>query len=330
MRISSALAFLVLAAGLFVPAPLAGQEPEIREWDVPWEQTRPRDPFVAPGGEVFFVGQRDDYVAVLDPATGEFRRWDLPEGAGPHNLIVGADGTVWYAGNRDAHIGRLDPASGEIETFPLTDPAVRDPHTMVFGSAGEIWFTGQGANVVGRFDPETGEAEVVEAPTERARPYGIVVDSRSRPWIAMVGTHKLSTVDPETMELREIELPRTDARPRRIGVTSDDRVWYVDYAGGRLGVYDPGTGSFEEWMTPGGEGSRPYGMSVDDRDRIWVAETGSDPNVLVSFDPATEEFVTSTAVPSGGGTVRHMYFDPDTRSVWFGADTNTIGRIRVP
>ena len=78
---------------------------------------------VGPDGKVWFVGQRSDYVAYLEPASGEFVKFDLEEGAGPHNQIVDPDGTVWYAGNRAAHIGRLDPETGEIEKFMMPELA---------------------------------------------------------------------------------------------------------------------------------------------------------------------------------------------------------------
>ncbi|MEJ2502180.1 MAG: lyase, partial [Gemmatimonadota bacterium] len=107
---------------LATPGPARAQTTlDIQEWDVPWPDTRPRDPYVGPDGHVWFVGQRADYAAVLDPETGEFERFDLPEGAGPHNLIVDDDGTVWYAGNRAVHIGKLDPATGEIERIVMPD-----------------------------------------------------------------------------------------------------------------------------------------------------------------------------------------------------------------
>ncbi len=35
-------------------------------------------------------------------------------------------------------------------------------------------------------------------------------------------------------------------------------------------------------------------------------------------------------VPSGGGTVRHMYYHEPTHTVWFGTDTNYVGRARLP
>lgn len=320
----------LLPAPSHAPTPPLTDEVEITEWTVPWDNTRPRDPYVAPDGRVWFCGQRGDYLAVLDPETGNFRRYDLAPGAGPHNLIVDADGMVWYAGNRAAHIGRLDPADGSIVTFPMPDPAARDPHTLLFGAAGEIWFTVQGGNFVGRLVPATGTVHLIPVPTERARPYGIVLAPDGTPWVALFGTNKLAHVDPATRALTEVPLPRAEARPRRLEPTSDGRLWYVDYAGGMLGRYDPADGSFREWPLPGGPGSRPYGMAVDDRDRLWMVETGSDPNRFVGFDPATETFFSRTDIPSGGGTVRHMVYHAPTREVWFGTDANTVGRARLP
>ena len=50
------------------PAVAATQSPaQITEWTVPWERTRPRDPYVDGQGRVWFVGQEGNYVATLDP-----------------------------------------------------------------------------------------------------------------------------------------------------------------------------------------------------------------------------------------------------------------------
>ena len=316
------------------PAPqpdLTQNDPiEITEWQVPWEESRPRDPYVDGQGRVWFVGQRTHYAAYLDPETGDFQRFDLDDGVGPHNLIVDEDGTVWYAGNRAAHIGKLNPVTGAIEKIAMPDPGARDPHTLVFDSQGDIWFTVQGGNYIGRLTKATEEVDLVKVPTEGARPYGIVIDSNDRPWIALFGTNKLATVDPATMELQEIELPSTSTRPRRLEVTSDDLVWYVDYTDGKLGRYDPAGGDVQEWEMPGGEGARPYGMAVDAEDRLWFVESGLDPNRFVGFDPATEAFFSVTEIESGGGTVRHMMYHEPTNTVWFGTDTNTIGRAALP
>jgi virginiamycin B lyase len=342
-----ALLALLLSVAL-VPDPVLAPV-DVTEWRVPYrmdadgvlhdhypatarEATRPRDPYVHPDGRVFFCGQAGNYLASFDPATETFRRYELPAGTHPHNLIIDDAGMVWYAGNRASHIGRLDPATGTIEQFPMPDPDVRDPHTLMWDRNGDIWFTAQMGNRVGKLTVATGAVQLIPVPTERARPYGIVMDpSGMRPWIALFGTNKLATVDPATMALSEIPLPREGARPRRLQVTSDGHVWYVDYAEGYLGRYDSADGSFEEWPMPAGEGSRPYALVVDDRDRLWAFQGPREaPVTLVGFEPDDEEFFSDTPLESGPGTVRHAYFDPSTRTIWFGTDANTLGRAEVP
>ncbi|MDQ3699048.1 MAG: lyase [Gemmatimonadota bacterium] len=333
------LAALLLLPGLWradAGAIAAGSEAapdtvSISEWTVPWEKSRPRDPYVDGQGRVWFVGQAGNYIAYLDPKSGEFKRYEIEAGTHPHNLIIDAQGAVWYAGNRNAHIGKLDPATGKITKFAMPDTAARDPHTLVFDRAGDIWFTVQGGNFVGKLATKSGQVQLVKVPTARARPYGIVVDSKNRPWFNEFGTNKIATIDPATMALKEYPLPHEATRGRRIGITSDDKVWYVDYSRGYLARLDPATGKVDEWPTPSGARSLPYAMTVDDRDRIWYVETGIQPNRLVGFDPKTQQVFSTTEIKqSGAGTVRHMVFHTPTREIWFGTDANTIGRAAVP
>jgi virginiamycin B lyase len=236
---------------------------------------------------------------------------------------------VWYAGNRNGSIGRLNPADGAVKTFLMPDAAARDPHTLVMAGNGAIWFTVQGGNFIGRLTPSTGKIDLVKVPTASARPYGIAVDSKGTPWVVLFGTNKLAQVDPQTLALKEFVLPREDARPRRIAITSDDRIWYADYMGGVLGVFDPRDGKFAERRMPSGANSRPYAMAVDERDRIWLVETGVQPNVIVGYDMRSEGFTAPTPIPSGGGVVRHMVFHAPSRALWFGTDAGTIGRATL-
>jgi len=327
MNLRLALLWAALAAVL--PAGVRAETVDIREWPVPWEDSRPRDPFVAADGRVWFVGQRGDYVANLDPESGEFNRYDLDPGTGPHNLIVDDDNRIWYAGNRAAHIGLLDPATARTTRIAMPDDDARDPHTLTFDGRGNIWFTVQGGNFVGRLSMADQAVQLIQVPTPRARPYGIVTNANGIPWAVEFGSHKLIRIDPETMQLEEIALPDEDARPRRLVVTSDGKVYWADYARGHLGRYDPDAGTFEEWPLPGGADSRPYGMAVDRHDRVWVVETGVSPNRFVGFDTGEARFFSITEIPSGAGAVRHMdYYEP-AGEVWFGTDANTIGRARV-
>ena len=86
---------LMLAGVVLAAAPDSVSAPvQIDEWTVPWEKTRPRDPFADAQQRVWFVGQTGNYVAYLDPATGKFKRYEIEEGTHPHNLIVDKAGAV--------------------------------------------------------------------------------------------------------------------------------------------------------------------------------------------------------------------------------------------
>jgi virginiamycin B lyase len=343
MRASASTVALVLT--MFAPAEVAEaqavqgaparrdtiQPVQISEWTVPWEKSRPRDPYVAPDGRVWFVGQAGNYVAVLEPHSGEFKRFEIDPGTHPHNLIVDRKGVVWYSGNRNGMIGKLDPATGSITRYPMPAPDLRDPHTMVFDRTEEnIWFTAQQSNYVGRLNTRTGKIDVVKLATPNARPYGIAVDTKGRVWFNQFGVPKIATIDPKTLLVKEYALPNNRTRDRRIGLTSDGRVWYVDYTRGYLGRLDPATSKVDEWANPSGAQSMPYAMTVDDRDRIWYVETGVQPNRLVGFDPKLGKVFSITPIAQSGGlTVRHMIYHAPTKSIWFGTDANTIGQARV-
>lgn len=318
--------FVALAFG----SPALAEGMDVREWKVPYEQSRPRDAYAESESSVWFVGQRTGYLAHLDVETGAFTQVELRDGSGPHNLIVGSDGIVWYAGNLNRLIGRYDPKTGEIEEIMMPDPAARDPHTLVFDEGEEnIWFTVQGGNMMGRLNIESRKVDLIKSRTRGSRPYGIKMAPDGSVWVVLFGTNKLAHINPDTLEHEEIDLPRPEARPRRLEVLADGRIWYSDYAKGILGVYDPASETFKEWQMPQGAGSRPYGMASDSSGNLWLAASGVQPNVLVGFNTTTNSFFAETEIESGGGTIRHMHYHEPSGAIWFGTDTNYVGRAIV-
>ena len=326
--------FLAALFALFATAgTLAAQRADLdaHEWKVPWPNTRPRDPSVDARGRVWFVGQVGNYIANLDPATGKFSRFEIDSGTLPHSQIIDKQGMVWYSGNAAGMIGKLDPATGKITRYPMPDPAVRDPHTMVFDRAGNIWFTAQQAGYVGHLNTRTGKIDLIKVATPRALPYGIWMDPKDRPWFAEFGSNRIAMIDPATMKIEEHVLPNPRSRPRRLAITSDGDVWFTDYPLGSLGHFDPASGRVEEWPTPSGGVTLPYGMTVDDHDRIWLAETGKQPNRLVAFDAKTKKFVANQPVgDAAANTIRYIFYQASSRDLWYGSDLNMIGRVRVP
>ncbi len=330
------LTTIALASSIsFLGAPtshLAAQATPSQEWEVPYggAQGRPRDPYVAPDGRVFFVGQSGNYIARLDPRSGQFTKFEIDPGTNPHNLIVDQTGMVWYAGNRNGMIGKLNPATGEITRYPMPDEKVKDPHTLIFDARGDIWFTAQNSGAVGHLETKTGKIRLAYT-GERTRPYGIVINSKGTPWFNLFGVDQIASIDPATMKVTTYKLPNERARGRRIAVTSDDIIWYGDYTRGILGRLDPKTGAIDEIPVPAGAGSLPYGLASDDKDRIWVTQNIPNQGTsLVGYDPKAKKFFGQTAIGKPtNNTIRHMYFDKKTGLLWFGTDQGTIGRAEV-
>ncbi|MBY5920738.1 lyase [Ferrimonas balearica] len=295
----------------------------ITEWPVEWGG-RPRDPYVAPDGEVWFCGQSGNYLARFDPQAETFTKVSIDEGTHPHNLIVAGDGTVWYAGNKNALIGALNPKTGKVTRHPMPK-GVTDPHTLVFHPDGHIWFTAQRSNAIGRLNPETGEIKLARIAGADTRPYGIKVAPDGVVVAVLFGTNKLALVQPDTLAIMEITLPSPHSRPRRLEITPDGDIWYADYSGGTLGHYNRESGKFTDYPLPAGPQSQPYGTALDGEGVVWVAQTGVQPNRIVGFDTQSRRFVSESVVPSGG-TVRHMMYDEKTGAFWFGVDSGFLAR----
>jgi virginiamycin B lyase len=328
--IVTALAAASLASVASAQARQQSSEPQLKDHSADWMNgTRPRDPFADQKGRVWFVGQAGNYIGRIN-ADGSIQKFEIDAGTNPHNIVIDPKGNPWYTGNRNGRLVKMDPETGKLTTYLIPDSTVRDPHTMIFDQKGNAWFTAQRSVAVGHFNTATGKFTVWKM-EPRSNPYGIVVDKNGRPWFDLFGTNKIGTVDPATMEFKAYVLPNERSRPRRIEVTSDGSVWYGDYSRGFVGRLDPRTGQTEEWQLPGGAASLPYGMAVDDQDRIWLAETGSMPVKLVAFN--TKKKIFEHTIPLGDATpnnVRHMQFDAATKTIWFGQDKGFISSLKLP
>lgn len=320
---------LIAVLGHAAPVESAENRVNIEEWKVEAEG-RPRDPYASGPDTVWFVGQVGDYIGRLTPSTGQIEIRPLEDEPGPHNLIVGSDGVVWYAGNLSGYIGRYDPKTDEIRRIEMPDSAADDPHTLVFDADEQhIWFTVQHGNFIGRLSLDDQKVDLIQAPTDGARPYGIKTGPDGTVWVALVGTNKLASVDPRTLAITEHEIPAKDARPRRLEVTEAGEVWYADYRRGVAGRFSPSSGAFAELALPSGAGSRPYGTALDPAGLLWIVETGVEPNRLIGIDTGAAKILSVTPIPSGAGTIRHMHYYPAEGEVWFATDAATVGRAHV-
>lgn len=310
MTFPKPLAFLLLCLVLLLSLGAGKSGVPIKEWDVPTANSRPHDPAVAPDGSLWYTGQRANKLGRLDPRTGQFKEYPLrtPD-SGPHGLVADREGNIWFTAISKGYVGKLDPDTGDIREYRAPSGREIDPHTPVFDQQGILWFTNEESNVIGRLDPKSGAMKLIAVPTPHAVPYGIVVNSKGVPFFCEFGINNLASIDPKTMAVTEYQLPQ-GARPRRLALAADDSIYYSDYARGYLGHFTPATRKVEEWRSPHGSGSEPYGIAISAEGTVWYSETGINPNTLVRFNPKTKAF-SSTAIPSGGGVIRNMVATKD-------------------
>jgi virginiamycin B lyase len=321
-----------VVALVWVMAPqLSGQGARVDVEFTDWNTTpdaHPHDPaFGIDGRTLWYTGQRAQTLGRVDMTTGEVREFPLPGRHGPHGLVSDRDGNIWYTGNAAALIGKLDPKTGTVTEYKMPDPAARDPHTPIFDQSGVLWFTVQGGNFVGRLDPKTGVVTLKQPSTPRSAPYGIVVLANGTPVFDLFGRNAIGTIDPRTLAITEYALPE-GARPRRIAVDRNDIVWYTDYPRGMLGRLDLKTRQVQEFPSPSGRASLPYGISITADGAVWYSESGVAPNTLVRFDPATRTFQ-KWDIPNGGGVVRHMVTAPNGDLLLAYSGINKVGRVRI-
>jgi virginiamycin B lyase len=300
----------------------------IRLWDVPTQGSRPHDPLAAKDGSIWWSGQLANKLGRIDPKTGAIREYTLKSPhTGPHGFAEDRDGNIWFTGNNAGLIGKLDPKTGVTTEYPLPDPKAKDPHTINIAPDGTIWFTVQGANMLGRLDPKEGAVKLVTSPTEKSRPYGLMINAKGVPFFVEFGANKIASIDPASMAIKEYALPNEAARPRRLALQGDDVIWYTDFPRGMLGRLDVKTGAVKEWPSPSGPKSEPYGI-VFTKGALWYNESGAKPNTVVRFDPQTEKFQ-SWAIPGGGDIVRNMDVTPDGNPVMAHSLANQVGLVEI-
>jgi len=165
-------------------------------------------------------------------------------------------------------------------------------------------------------------------PTPRAIPYGIINGPDGDAYFCEFGSNKIGKLNPTTLEITEISLPNKDARPRRIANAPDHMIYYTDFVRGYLGRLDPKSGKVEEWASPGGAGSNPYGITSTSDGTVWYSESGVKPNTLVAFNPETNSF-RAWPIPSGGGVVRNMVATPEGNLYLACSGVNKVAIVQV-
>jgi virginiamycin B lyase len=274
----------------------------------------PHDVAAAADGKVYYSGQRNGTLGVLDPKTGKDEGIPIGSGSSPHGVVIGPDGSPWLTDSGLNANVRYDLKTKKFDHYPLPPEPYANLNTGVFDKDGVYWFTGQ-SGVHGYVNPKTGKHESWKSP--RRGPYGIAVTPGNEVWyVALAGDH-LGRIDKATGNVDIVEPHKKGAGPRRVWSDSKGLLWVSFWHSGEVGRYDPAAKIWKTWPLPGNPGSGCYSVYVDEQDKVWLTDFMT--NSIVRFDPATEKF---ESFPSNkrGAQVRQMLGRPG--EAW-GAESGT-------
>ncbi|MFB4277577.1 hypothetical protein ACBJ59_19965 [Nonomuraea sp. MTCD27] len=283
------------------------------------------------------------------PAGPAVERFDVPQGAGPHDVAPAQDGGVWFTAQNAGYLGLLDPGTREVTKVPLGDGS--RPHGVITGPGGHAWVTDSGLNAIVRVDAATLRPRTYPLPGDRAGAdlNTAAFDRAGVLWFTgQSGVY--GRLAPDSGRMDVYDAPGGPG-PYGITVTPDGDVYYASLAGGHIARIDRDTGratvlepptsgqgarrvwSDEEgrvWVsewTGGrlarydpatdrwkewplpGDAPQPYAVYVDTGGTVWVSDFGSDR--LLGFDPATERFTPASGEAAG---VRQIHGRPG--EVW--------------
>jgi sugar lactone lactonase YvrE len=85
-------------------------EPQIVEFEIPTEDSRPAGITFADDGSLWFTEQNSDNIGRYDPASGLFTEYPLAtQGSMPFDIVEGPDGKIYFTATGTGMIGQLDP-----------------------------------------------------------------------------------------------------------------------------------------------------------------------------------------------------------------------------
>jgi streptogramin lyase len=251
---------------------------------------------------------------------------------GPHAVAPSSDGSSVFVGARDCgYVGRFDTAANGFSVF-LSNPPLpctadlsgsgRGPFSAVQGPDGKLYFT------IYDPDPIDGFGAIARVNTNGTNletkavgihPLDLTVGPDGNVWFAINGPPgRVGRIVPATFALTEFAIPGNPQGPRGI-VSGGDGNLYV--LGGEAGMI---------WRVTTAGAITPVASSLEGPSfgelgpdgKIWF--TLFEGNGVTTFDPATSNVGTTTAVPGGPWDVA---FGADGKAYATRFNENSIAQI---
>jgi virginiamycin B lyase len=295
------------------------------------------------------AGTPPGQLVKLDPSTGAFSYYTLPNIPGNQPIFVAFDGVghLWFTTPNNSMIGEFSPSTGTfVGQWPVT--AGSGPWDLTFAN-GQIWYTEHLGSAVGRFNPTDKTHQDFPTPTANSNPYGIAA-SGAHVWFTENNSSvdKVAVLDTgQSNAITEYPIVKPlSGTPHLIVIAADGHPWWTEGWSNTIATLNPaaatpgncGTGSgtctgIRRFPVPAfttcGASTHTSGIAYEAAtDQLWLdnsltAQVGS-------FSPSTGTFAMTTldrcsAHPHDGVSVDLA------GNVWFDEEfANAIGELVVP
>jgi len=203
---------------------------------------------------------------------------------------------------------------GKYDVYPW-------PHQVDFDRDGNVWLAYTSCCIV-RFDPRTGASKAFEG---HGGGHGIAVDQTDGTvWYSGDTVRRL---DPKTGKVDHWKLGDDRALASNTQIfDSKGNLWMSLLGAGGLAKWDRKTDTIVWWEVPVVR-SRPYGIIVDNFDKVWFADYHN--GGVTRFDPETEQFRHYPMVrEAAASSIRRLGVDRQNR-IWAGtwASVNYLAKL---
>lgn len=239
------------------------------EWEMP-AGTNPYGVMPDREGRVWFTGNGNGSLGLLDPASGKVSLFKTPSGGGsPNTLVLGDNGDIWFTGQSGNYVARFertaDGRTGKITEYKMPG----GPYGLAIDKQGNVWVCRYSADKLGKLDPKTGK--ITELSTGAgSRPRNIATAPDGSLWVTLYGKGKLVRVDPLASKITgEFALPSgPNAGPYSVNVDAAGKVWANEIESDSVVRYDPENGTMRVFNLP----SKNVGIRkavIDAQGRYW-------------------------------------------------------------
>ena len=226
---------------------------------------------------IFVTGQNMHKVAKFNYKGELLTHYEMPDGSGPHGLLIDAKGQLWVSLEFHGLVARLDDNGNIVEKIDVKihakgaeKPINTAPHGIGLDADGEtIWFTGKRTSTLGKINPDR-SVEHFELPNLSSLPIFLSAGPGG-----IWGTELFSSAilhKPQNEEkVKEFKIPTANSRPIAVIPDPDGTsMWFTEEAGVRIGKVDP-EGHITEYTIPALQKNDILAsLSFDHEKNLWV------------------------------------------------------------